>query len=102
MKVNPVRSGRQVPTKMLTRKLGLTKFDTPAPYAEVDFKPVKVTIPLKQHSGSPASAIVAIGKSITKGELIGKMPDGVLGANVHSSIDGVVESIGSSITIRKA
>jgi Na+-translocating ferredoxin:NAD+ oxidoreductase RnfC subunit len=102
VKANPVRSGRQVPTKMLTRKLDLTKYDNLAPYTRIDWSPSVVRIPLKQHSGVPAIANVANGQRVTKGEMIGRIGDQALGAHVHSSIDGVVDGVGNSIVIRKA
>ncbi|QCI86433.1 proline reductase-associated electron transfer protein PrdC [Vagococcus zengguangii] len=48
-------------------------------------------IPLKQHVGAPCEAIVSINQEVKRGELIAK-PNG-LGANIHSSITGVVTSI---------
>lgn len=102
VKANPIRSGRQVPTRMLTRKLGLAKYDIPAPYTKIMLEPSEISIPLKQHSGTPATATVAAGQRVSKGDLIGRIEDGVPGANVHTSIDGIVENVGNSVVIRKA
>ncbi|MFH0974988.1 MAG: electron transport complex subunit RsxC [Spirochaetota bacterium] len=49
-------------------------------------------IPLKQHIGNPAYPIVNVGDLIQEGQLIGKA-DGLLSANVHSSVPGKVISI---------
>lgn len=48
-------------------------------------------IPLKQHVGGPCKAIVEVGDSVRKGQLIA-MPNG-LGANIHSSVSGTVDQI---------
>ncbi len=50
-----------------------------------------ITIPLKQHVGGPCKPIVEIGQLVKKGELIA-LPEG-LGANIHSSVYGVVTEI---------
>ena len=60
----------------------------------------EVFIPLRQHIGAPAKPVVAIGDSIKCGQLIGEVKEG-LGANIHSSIAGVVVEVGNSITIKK-
>ena len=98
---HPFRSGRQVPTKLLTRKLGLTPYDSPAPYIEIDFIPDRVRIPLKQHAGSAAVPIVSVNDTVTRGQLIGDIASTNLGARVHASIDGKVVSIDKFITITK-
>jgi Na+-translocating ferredoxin:NAD+ oxidoreductase RnfC subunit len=97
--VHPFRSGRQVPTTLLTRKLGLTSYDQPAPYIETDFEPQMVRIALKQHAGSAAVPIVVVNDKVVKGQLIGDIASTNLGAKVHSSIDGIVKSIDNYITI---
>jgi Na+-translocating ferredoxin:NAD+ oxidoreductase RnfC subunit len=98
---HPLRPGRQVPTRLLTRKLGLTQYDQPAPFIETEFEPQKVTIPLKQHAGSAAVPIVKVNDRVAKGQLIGDVAETNLGAKVHSSIAGEVVSIDSNITIIK-
>lgn len=50
-----------------------------------------ITIPLRQHVGGPCKPIVEIGQEVKKGELIAS-PEG-LGANIHSSVYGVVTAI---------
>ena len=46
---------------------------------------------LKQHIGSPAKAVVKPGDRVRRGGLLA-VPEG-LGANVHSSVDGLVKEI---------
>ena len=45
-----------------------------------------------QHIGKPATPVKAEGDRVSKGELLGQAAEG-LSANIHASIDGVVEKI---------
>lgn len=54
--------------------------------------PKTVFIPLSQHLGSPAQAIVAKGDQVFAGQLIAKS-GGFVSANIHSSVSGVVTKI---------
>ena len=58
---------------------------------ELDFS--RVSIGLSQHIGMPASPIVNVGDSVIKGQLIATVPMDKVGANIHSSIDGIVETV---------
>ncbi len=55
--------------------------------------PATVVIPLGQHLGAPASAVVAKGDKVKVGTLIGKA-EGFISANVHSSVSGTVSKTG--------
>jgi Na+-translocating ferredoxin:NAD+ oxidoreductase RnfC subunit len=96
---HPMYEGRRTPLKQLVKRLGVTEYDHPSEFNTGECRPRKVEIPLAQHIGSPATAVVRVGESIRKGRCIGDIPDGKLGARVHSSMDGVVRSIGESIII---
>ena len=54
--------------------------------------PKQVIIPLSQHLGAPAEAVVQKGNSVKVGQLIGKST-GFVSANVHSSVSGKVAKI---------
>lgn len=58
--------------------------------------PEKVVIPLAQHIGAPATAIVAKGDTVKVGQLIAKA-SGFISANIHSSVSGTVAKIDSFI-----
>ncbi len=95
------REYRLIPSKRLIAKIGLTAFDRPAPLTQIVFQPPQVRIALSQHIGAPAIAVVTVGEQVKAGQVIGKIPDGSLGAAVHSSFDGtVVEQSGNSIVIK--
>ena len=54
--------------------------------------PATVVIPLSQHIGAPASAVVAKGDKVKAGALIGKAT-GFISANIHSSVSGTVSKV---------
>jgi Na+-translocating ferredoxin:NAD+ oxidoreductase RnfC subunit len=101
VRVHPLADGRHVPLKQLIRKLGVSDYNVPAHFKDIKFSPSKVRIPLLQHIGSPAIPDVKVGQTVKTGQTIGSIPDGKLGACVHSSIDGVVAKIDSEIVIEQ-
>ncbi|MEG1649123.1 MAG: electron transport complex subunit RsxC [Rikenellaceae bacterium] len=54
--------------------------------------PKRVVIPLSQHIGAPATALVAKGDKVKVGELIGQSA-GFVSSNIHSSVSGTVTSV---------
>ena len=88
-----IRDMRLVPSKRLVARIGLKNFDRPAPMSDVKIEPSVVRIALRQHVGGPAQPVVTVGQSVTAGQLIGNVPEGKLGATVHSSIDGTVSEV---------
>ncbi|MBQ4278979.1 MAG: electron transport complex subunit RsxC [Rikenellaceae bacterium] len=54
--------------------------------------PETVVIPLSQHIGAPAAAVVAKGDTVKVGQLIGKST-GFVSSNIHSSVSGTVTSV---------
>lgn len=114
--VHPLREYRGVPTKRLVQRLELTDYIyTKAEFVEFDAllkqshqgnnaAPVtinKVHIPLSQHIGKPAMAVVKVGDIIKKGQVIGQAAPDALSVSMHSSIDGKVISVGNVIVIER-
>jgi len=60
--------------------------------------PLILTIPLTQHIGKPAQPCVKPGDIVDMAQPVGIMPDGELGAPVHSSVSGKVLEIRSAYT----
>ncbi len=83
----------KVPTSRLIARMGLKQYDVDAPLTDEALGPPKVVIPLKMHLGAPAKPVIEKGRSVKAGELIAKIEDGKLGANVHASIDGTVQEV---------
>ena len=54
-------------------------------------------VPLQQHIGAPAKAIVNVGDEVKVGQKIGEM-QGFVSANVHAPVSGKVKSIGEHAT----
>ena len=54
--------------------------------------PEVVTIPLGQHIGAPAKAVVAKGDKVVVGQLIGES-GGFVSSNIHSSVSGIVTAV---------
>lgn len=95
------REERRVPTSRLIQRLDLVDYDTHPGYVG-EFVPAKVRIPLRQHIGAPAVCVVAEGTHVKRGDLIGEIPENAMGARVHASIDGVVESVADGMITIKA
>ncbi|MBU2701848.1 Na+-translocating ferredoxin:NAD+ oxidoreductase RnfC subunit [Sporomusaceae bacterium BoRhaA] len=95
------RSYRLVPTQRLIARLGILKYDVPAPLIIQNAVPREVCLTLSGHIGAPAKPIVAVGEQVAKGDLIATIPDGAaVGANVHASITGTIFKSDSCICIR--
>lgn len=87
------RKYRRVPTYRLVTRLGLGKYDRPAPFSDYEYLPKKVKIMLSQHIGAPAKAVVKEGDAVKKGTLLGTVDEKNLGANIHSSVNGKVTTV---------
>jgi len=93
----------QIPVSRLVQRLNLGK------YSDIKFidsatvvNVENVYIPLKQHIGKPAKAIVSVGDVVTKGQLIGEIDLGDMGANIHASINGHVTKVSEYIVIENS
>jgi len=96
-----VRPYRQIPTSRLVARLGLSEYDTAAALDPRPLEPERVVLKLKQHVGEPATPVVQPGETVLVGDIVAETPEGKLGARVHASVSGVVESVtGESVAIR--
>lgn len=93
VKVHPIKEGRRVPLKQLMKRIDVLKYDSATPFVKDEPQPNSVKVLLKQHTGIPAHSTVKIGDKVRIGSLIGKIPEGNLGANVHASVNGVVSQV---------
>lgn len=94
---DPLRAYRQIPSARLIARLGLRKYNGPAPLEEELLQTETVAISLHDHVGAPAAAAVREGDRVEKGQRIADVPEGALGAPVHASVSGVVESVTSEL-----
>jgi Na+-translocating ferredoxin:NAD+ oxidoreductase RnfC subunit len=91
---HPMYDYRKVPTSKLKQRLDVMMFTDEAPMTEIAFTPESVRIPLAQHQGAPAQAVVKEGQRVKRYDMIGKS-GGKISTAVHASIDGVVSSVSS-------
>jgi Na+-translocating ferredoxin:NAD+ oxidoreductase RnfC subunit len=99
VEIHPMYDGRHVPLRQLMGKLGITEFDVPAHFQEMEFRPRQVRLPLLQHVGEPALPLVKKGQKVKKGEVVAEPAANKLGACIHASIDGTVAAVGQEIII---
>ncbi len=93
VQVHPMKEYRGVPLSQLRQRLQVEEYECPTPYAEIALQPSRVRIPWKQHAGEPAQPLVSVGQHVHVGDVLGAPAPGMLGAMVHASIDGRVQSI---------
>ena len=92
-RVSPFKDTRKVPISRLLERLDVARYNTHPQFADISIQPDKVAIPLQQHIGKPCEAAVKTGSVVKRGDLIGEIPEGALGARIHASIDGRVTSV---------
>ena len=94
--------GKRVPVARMIQRLGVSKYDVPAPLVDELMDTKKVTIPLRMHIGAPAVPQVTKGAKVTRGDLIGEIKEGALGARVHASISGTVTDVTDNAIVIEA
>lgn len=99
---DPFKDSKKYDVHRLISRLGLDDFDKPAPMEDCKKTFNKVTLQLSQHIGAPAQAVVAVGDTVTRGQLIGEIPEGKLSARLFASIDGKVTAIADGKIIIQA
>lgn len=98
--LDPMAEHRLVPTSRLVSRLALSAYNKSAPIDETPWQPQRVVLNLRQHVGVAALPLVKVGDTVTRGQVIGEIPPDALGARIHSSISGQVESVSQqAITI---
>ena len=90
VEVHPMKEYRRVPLSQLRKRLQIEEYERETPYRQPECRPAMVRIKMKQHAGQAAVPAVQEGKRVKKGQVVGRVEEGKLGANVHSSIDGKV------------
>ncbi|MHB1340480.1 MAG: electron transport complex subunit RsxC [Coriobacteriia bacterium] len=59
--------------------------------------PERLVVPMSQHLGAPCVAVVAVGDTVRRGQVIGNV-DAMVSAPVHSPVDGTVTELGTRLT----
>ncbi len=94
-----VREYRQIPAGRLTRRLGLEEYDVDAPLREGRLQPSRVTLLMKQHVGEPAAPVVKADQEVLTGDVVGEIAKDSIGARVHASISGMIESVSAEAVV---
>ncbi len=97
-----MKDGRRVPVSSLSRRLGVTKYEHPAPWSDREIVPNRVALPLNQHVGMPATAVVDVGEKVTMGQMVAQVPADKLGVAIHASIDGTVRATEPDVVIERS
>ena len=93
----------QVPTGRLVARLNIMNYYRLHAKECCELTPEKVVIPFQQHIGKPAVPVKQVNDRVAKGELLAAAAEGALSANIHASIDGVIEKIdGAGAVIRRS
>lgn len=91
---------RLIPSIRVAQKMGLAPwYHQDAPLVKEIYETETVFIKLRQHIGAPAVPVVQEGDLVTKGALVGEIPEGGLGARVHASINGMVVKVTPEVVI---
>lgn len=90
--VSSLREYHKVPEGRLEARLGLTKYDVPAPLDDNVVPMHKVRELFSQHIGAPAKPAVKLGDSVKRGQIIANAAEG-LSVPIHASICGTVTEV---------
>ena len=93
LEVHPMKEYRRVPLAQLRKRLQVEEYERETPFADVRIRPAQVRTKMRQHAGEAAVPCVAEGDWVSKGQVVGRVPDSQLGAHVHASIDGTVRRV---------
>ena len=96
------RNMKLVPISRLTARLGLSKYNSPAPLTEKEIIPKIIRLTFNQNIGAPAKAIVKAGDSVVIGQTVADVDEKALGLPIHSPICGVVAEANEHFIIIKS
>ena len=88
--VNEYRDDRKVPVKRLTARMGLQKYESSLSFDKMDVRPKRIILPLKQHIGEPCVPVVKPNDRIKAGDVVARVTENRLGADLHSPFAGTV------------
>lgn len=97
-----LRGFRKIPVPRLAVKLGIASYMDLHPQYAGEYEPGRVSIPLSQHIGAPAAAVVKAGDKVRAGQVIGEIPAKAMGARIHASLSGTVSQVNGSVVIEGA
>jgi Na+-translocating ferredoxin:NAD+ oxidoreductase RnfC subunit len=99
---DPYRDFRRVPMYRLINRLGLNRYDVPAPLTDAPAEFRRARLALRQHLGVAALPVVQVGDRVQAGDLVGEIPPVAMGARVHASLSGVVREVSPEVVVIEA
>jgi Na+-translocating ferredoxin:NAD+ oxidoreductase RnfC subunit len=93
VQVHPMKEYRRIPLTQLRKRLHIEEYERETPFEALELTPQTVRIKMKQHTGHPASPVVGVGARVKKGQVVGRVEESKLGADVHASIAGKVRAV---------
>lgn len=93
VRAHPMRDGRHVPIKTLTRKLHVEEYDLPAPLSAARLEPRRLVLPLKQSAGTASIPTVKIGDRVSASQVLAEPAGNALGAVLHAPVASMVREI---------
>ena len=95
------REGRKIPASRVAARNGVLPWYDLTIDTLKTANPERVEIPVSMHIGAPSEPVVRVGDHVVAGQLIAKIPEGAMGANIHASLTGTVVSVGTRIVIER-
>jgi Na+-translocating ferredoxin:NAD+ oxidoreductase RnfC subunit len=86
----------------LRKRLKVEEYERDAPMLGDEVKPQAVRLKLLQHFGQAAVPVVQAGQRLKRGDTVARVPDGALGADIHSSIAGKVAAVTGDAVVVEA
>lgn len=99
MRPSPYREERKAPSKRVAARTGVLKYYDYEIKELLESTPDRVSIPVRMHIGAPSEPVVREGDRVAEGQVIARPPEGALGAVIHASAGGRVQSVGDRIVI---
>jgi Na+-translocating ferredoxin:NAD+ oxidoreductase RnfC subunit len=93
VEVHPMKEYRRVPLAQLRKRLQVEEYERETPFADERLRPSRVRIKMRQHAGEAAAPCVGEGSKVKKGQVVGRVEESKLGADVHASIEGTVRRV---------
>ncbi|BHH85924.1 4Fe-4S dicluster domain-containing protein [Desulforhopalus sp. 52FAK] len=93
---HPLIKYRRTPTSKLKRVLDLNRFGDTGPLADFNYSPKTLFVPMRQHIGKPAEAIVSVGEKVSGGQKIASVGKD-LGSEIHAPLAGTVLSVNENV-----
>ncbi|MBR5309242.1 MAG: SLBB domain-containing protein [Clostridia bacterium] len=98
-KVDSMREYKKVPMSRLIARLGLSKYDVPAPIVDTEVTSKTLKIMLSQSIGAPSVACVSVGDTVKTGDVVGSYDEAKLGTAVHSPVNGKVREVNDKFVV---